>query len=135
MIRSIAAVLAALVAAVVVITVVQSIGHFIYPPPPDIDAATPDGMAAIIAQAPVPALLFVVLAYICGAVTGGAVVAKVGAGPPMTRALVVGAVLTFAGLLNVLTLPHPIWLAVLAVGVHLPSAWLGARLASSAPGR
>lgn len=130
MIRSIVAVLAALVAAVIVITVVQSIGHFVYPPPPDIDATTPEGLAAIIAQAPLPALLFVVMAYVCGALTGGAVAAKVGDGPPTSRAMVVGAVLTFAGVLNVLTLPHPLWLAVLAIGVHLPFAWLGARLAA-----
>jgi hypothetical protein len=131
MIRSFVAVLAALVAAVIVITVVQSIGHFVYPPPPDIDATTPEGLAAIIAQAPLPALLFVVLAYVCGALTGGAVAARTGVGPPTARATVVGAVLTFAGLLNVLILAHPLWLAGLVVGVHLPFAWLGARLAAN----
>ncbi|HUF47127.1 MAG TPA: hypothetical protein VMM93_04865, partial [Vicinamibacterales bacterium] len=129
MIRSLAAVVAGLVAAFAVMTVVEAVGHTIYPPPPDLDPLTPEGMAAIVAHLPTGALLFVLAAYVCGGLAGGAVAGRVARGRPVEPALV-GTVLTLGALVNVITIPHPLWMSAASVAVQLPAAWLGGRLVS-----
>jgi len=127
--RSLAAVFTGLVSAIIVITLVETVGHTIFPPPAGFDPMTPEGMSAIVAQMPTAALLFVLIAYLCGGVTGGVVAVKVAGSSRLTEALVVGSVLMVGALFNVMTIPHPIWMSVASVVVQLPAAYLGARLA------
>jgi len=129
-IRSVAAVGAGLASAFVVIMLVETVGHTIFPPPTGYDPMTPEGMTAIVAQMSPAALLFVLLAYVCGGMTGGVVAVRVSGGERLAEALVVGAVLTVGTLLNVLTIPHPVWMSGASVSVQLPAVWLGARLGS-----
>jgi hypothetical protein len=128
MIRTVAAVLAGLVAALVVITIVEAAGQRLFPPPAGLDPMTPEGMAAIVAQMSPAALLVVLLAYLCGGVAGGAVAARVARDDRIAEAIVVGTLLTVAAALNVMTIPHPMWMTAGSVAIQLPSAWLGARL-------
>lgn len=127
MLRTVAAVLAGLVAAIAVMMLVETVGHTIFPPPPGIDPMDPAGMAVIVAQMSPAALMFVLLALVCGGFAGGAVAARVTNRNQLTEALIVGALLTVASLLNVFSVPHPIWMGALSVALPLPSAWLGAR--------
>jgi hypothetical protein len=108
--------------------VVETIGHTAYPPAAGFDPTTPAGMAAIVGQASFGALLFVIVAYACGACVGGAVAARLRPAAPIANALVVGAVLLGAGVLNLLAIPHPVWMAVATVVVFVPAAWFGGRL-------
>lgn len=133
MIRAVAAVLAGLVAAFAVITLVEAVGHTLFPPPAGLDPMTPEGMSAIVAQMSPAALLFVLLAYLCGAMAGGAVAARVVRGDRLVEAMIVGTVLTVGAALNVMTIPHPMWMSAGSVAIQLPSAWLGARLVMRRP--
>ena len=126
--RSILAVLAGLLVAGFVVFVVETIGHTVYPPPAGFDPTTPAGMAAIMGQAPLGALLFVIAAYACGACAGGALAARLQPSAPLAHAIAVGAVLTGAGVLNLLSIPHPMWMTVATIVVFGPAAWLGGRL-------
>jgi len=130
--RTIAAVVTGLVSAIVVITLVEAVGHTVFPPPAGIDPMTPEGMSAIVAQMPTAALLFVLVAYLCGGMAGGAAAVKVAGSGQVLAALVVGSVLTVGALFNVMTVPHPIWMSGASVAIQLPAAWLGARLAAGA---
>jgi hypothetical protein len=127
-IRTVAAVLAGLVTALVVITLVEAVGHAIFPPPAGLDPMTPDGMSAIVAQMPTAALVAVLIACLCGGMAGGLVATRVAGGERITEALVVGALLTIGALFNVVTIPHPLWMSAASVTIQLPSAWLGAHL-------
>jgi hypothetical protein len=127
-IRTVAAVLAGLVTALVVMTLVESVGHAMFPPPAELDPMTPEGMAAIVAQMPPAALLALLIAGLCGAVAGGIAATRVAGGERITEALVVGTVLTIGTLINVMTIPHPVWMGAASVAVQLPASWLGARL-------
>ena len=128
MIRSVAAVLAGFVAALAVIIVAEAVGHTLFPPPPDLDPMTPEGMSAIVAQMSPAALLMVLLAYLCGGVAGGMVAARVAGEGRIVEAMVVGTVLAVGAMFNVVAIPHPIWMSAASVAVQLPSAWLGARV-------
>jgi len=126
--RSVAAVLGGIVLSGLVVLVVESIGHTIYPPPPDIDLEDPIAMATFMAQLPVGALVFVLLAWVAGPVAGGYLAARIAPYGPVLHALVVGALATAADATNILSFPHPTWLAVLGLLLPVPAAYLGARL-------
>lgn len=126
MFRRIAAVVAGLAGSVALIMVVQAVGVLLYPPPPDLDFADPDALAALMAQMPLGALLMVELSYAAGSLAGGAIVRRVSPDRTTGPLLVVGGLLTLAGFANLAAIPHPLWFAVLSTLTYLPCTFLGA---------
>jgi hypothetical protein len=148
------AVLGGLVVAFAVILLIEMAGHAIWPPPSDVDVSDLGELGAALEGAPVGSLLFVLLAWTLGTGCGAWVAARL-VGPtlsaaraifsaigmgrasaqlepgpmPMIDALVVGTILMFAGVSNLVMLPHPVWFNVVGVVVFLPSAWIGGMLA------
>jgi len=106
----------------------QSLGHFIYPPPADLDLKNPEAMKNLIASAPVGALLLVVLAYAVGSFGGGWLAARLAPKSHILHGMIVGGLLMAAGIMNLLMLPHPLWFWIVSVAVYLPAAYAGARL-------
>ena len=127
--RTILGILAGMVTAWLLIMVCQFASGRLYPPPPGMDLTQPDQLAAFIAQAPVAAMVLVVVSWVLGAFIGGWVAAKVAREHPLFAALMIG-VLVLAGVVaNNTMIPHPLWMTVLGVLLPLPAAWLGARMA------
>ena len=67
MLKTLISILAGLVAGVPVVAIVARIGHILYPPPQGMDLTDCNVVAAMIAQMPVGALLFVVAGWVLGA--------------------------------------------------------------------
>jgi hypothetical protein len=44
--------------------------------------------------------------------------------------LIVGALLTVGGVINLIMLPHPLWFSAASLLTYLPMAWAGGLLAS-----
>ncbi|MEM9072139.1 MAG: hypothetical protein AAGE52_26775 [Myxococcota bacterium] len=120
------AVLAGLASAFVVIAGVQWLNFVLFPPPEGTNFDDPAQVEAILESLPVAALLMLELSYALGSIVGGAVAGWVHSG---RAALVVGGVLTLLGVLNLRSIPHPLWLAVLTTVTYLPMCGLGAYLA------
>lgn len=126
--RSILAVIAGLVLGVVLIGVVEFSGHYVYPPPAGMDMKDAEAMKSLVASLPVGALLFVILAWAVGSFGGGWLTARIAQKSHVMHALIVGGILMAAGIMNMLTIPHPLWFWVLGVAVYLPAAYAGALL-------
>lgn len=148
------AVLGGLVVAFALIMVIEMVGHSLYPLPAGLDTSDVDELAAALEQAPVGALLFVLLGWTIGTGLGAWVAARlvepmlgvarvifgaIGLGPaahgleagtmPVIDALVVSTILLFAGIANLVMLRHPMWFTIVGVIVFLPTAWVGGHLA------
>src|SRR5438876_11614215 len=103
------------------------------------EGTTPDSRAlalrrrqvvrALLADAPPGALLVVALGWVLGSLAGGFVSTWISQRSPVVHALILGGLLTLAGIANNLMLPPPVWFWVLTVIVFLPATYLGARLA------
>jgi hypothetical protein len=133
-VRSILAVLAGFVAATVVMLTFESInGHVLYPELGRMAEGVTDPAAirAVMASAPLGAFLVVLLGWALGGLLGGLVAARIGSNAPLAHALVLGAVLTLAGIANNMMIPPPLWFWVVSVLLFLPAAFVGARLAPS----
>ena len=138
MIRSVLAVVAGVIVAVIVVAVVQVIGHAVYPPPPGIHHADSEALKNIIAQLPVGAIAFVLVGWGLGSLAGGLTAAAIAGRAQSAHALIVGCIQMAFGIHMLLMIPHPLWFVIASFAIVVPSAWLGARLATlfwpSSPG-
>lgn len=130
--RSIAAVVAGFIAASVAMMIVEFLnGHVFYPGLGKAAEGVMDRevLRALLANAPVGALLVVLAGWVLGGMTGGWVASKLSSrlGP----ALVVGALLTLAGVANNLMIPPPAWFWIASLVVLMPAAYAGARMAAA----
>lgn len=127
MLRKILAVVLGVLAAVVVILVVESLGHYLFPPPPDIDMTDREAVRAMAASMPAGAFLTVLAAWTLGALAGGVAAILVSPGRPWPAWVVAGVVLLFA-ILNMAMIPHPLWMMIAAPLLLAGAGWLAGRL-------
>lgn len=130
--RNILGIVAGVLVGAVVILVVQLVGHQVYPVAGSLDMNDKEAMADFVASLPVGALLIVVVAYAAGSFVGGALAAFIGSGAKVRHALVVGAFLLISGVMNLVSIPHPVWFSIVTVLVFIPAAWLGGRMVAGA---
>ena len=128
-VRKILAVIAGLAVAFLVIVVAELIGHAIYPLPPGTDPRDPASMKSVMASLPLGALVGVVLGWVLGALAGGFVAAKIARSGAPLPGLGVGIVLLLASVLNMVVLPHPVWMWAAALILIPTASVLGTRLA------
>ncbi len=129
--RSIGSVVAGFVAASAVMMIVEMInGRVLYPGLAKAAEGVTDRetIRAIFAAAPLGALLVVVAGWVLGGVVGGWVTASVAPRATVGHGLVLGALLTLAGVASNLMLPPPAWFWVASLVVLMPSAYAGAHI-------
>ena len=78
-------------------------------------------------QGPEPRLSAILLADVAGYIIG-----KFSKSRHITLALGIGGLFTIANISNLVSIPHPVWLAILTTVIFLPCAWLGSRVGMSA---
>lgn len=135
-IRSICAVIAGFITASVIMMVVESInGHILYP---ELGKSAkgltdPQQIKELLGRAPVGAFLVVLFGWALGSLCGGFVTARLSRTTSFTPALVLGLLLTLAGIANNLMLPPPMWFWFATFAVLLPPTAFGAKLAHRNP--
>ena len=131
--RSVGAVVAGFVVASIVMMIVEALnGRVFYPELAKAAEGVTDRdvLRQLLATAPVGALLVVIVGWALGSTAGGWTAARLAGRSPVTHGLVLGALLTCAGVANNLMLPPPLWFRVVGLLVFLPCAWFGARSAA-----
>ncbi|MBM3767451.1 MAG: hypothetical protein FJW32_18830 [Acidobacteria bacterium] len=127
-----AAVIAGFVVASIVMMIIEFInGRVLYP---DLAKAAegvtdPEVIRGIMARAPVGAFLVVLLGWLLGGLAGGWSATRIAGDGSLRCGVILGALLTLAGVANNLMLPPPLWFWVASLAVLFPSAYFGARLA------
>jgi hypothetical protein len=133
MARNAAAALAGIVTAFVMIMLIEKLGHFIYPPPADLDFSDPDVMRPYIATLPFLALLFPMIAWVVATFAGTVLACKIGTANPLAFAAVVGGLVLAGTIANLIMIKHPLWFSLVSLVAVAASAWIAARV-SSGPG-
>ncbi|MCC7269070.1 MAG: hypothetical protein IT546_17245 [Caulobacteraceae bacterium] len=123
MLRLILAVLAGVVVGVIVVGVVEGMGHTIFPPPPGVDLTDPAQLKTAMAQLPVQAKIWVLLAWFLGTLAGAST-GNLIAGRRRWAGRAVSMVLFVFAVWTMLTIPHPAWFAAAAVAATLVAATL-----------
>ena len=126
MLKTLISILAGLVAGVPVVAIVARIGHILYPPPQGMDLTDRNVVAAMIAQMPVGALLFVVAGWVLGALGAGLIAARLSRRSRPTY-IVTAIFLGLCGL-NFVMIPHPVWMVAATLVLVPLTGLVSARL-------
>lgn len=125
MLHNVLSVGAGMVGGSVVIFLVEMLGHQLYPPP-----QTSEDLSTYIANMPLAPLLMVLLGWFLGALAGGFITAKIAAPYQQRLIYILGILFTVVAVINMLTIPHPIFMWVAGTLIFLPAVFLGAKLAT-----
>lgn len=129
MIRNLVAAIIGIVVAMLTIKVVEMLGHFIYPPPADLEFGDPEQVREFISTLPVGSILFVGAAWAIGTFLGtvsGTLLSTTG---PLPYAIVVGGIVLAGAATMLLLIPHPYWFTALAPIAIIVAAYLATKAA------
>ena len=130
--RSMTAVVAGFIAASLGMMIIETInGRILHPELAKAAEGVTDRetIRALLATAPVGAFLVVIAGWILGGVVGGWITARLAAHATARHGLVLGALLTLAGVANNLMVPPPLWFWMASLVVLMPAAHAGVRMA------
>jgi hypothetical protein len=129
-VRNILAVVAGAVLGSLVNGAIITLGHSIIPPPEGADLTTMEGFKVAIALFEPKHFVMPFLAHAVGTLVGAFLAAKIAGSYKIRMALIVGLLFFIVGLINVLSVPAPLWFDILDLGAaYLPMAFLGGMLA------
>jgi hypothetical protein len=130
LVRRVLAVLAGAVVAVAVVSLCDFVAGRMWSPPPGTDLSTPAGLRAAMASIPTGTLMVFVLGWVAAAAAGAFVATRLSPDRGQVPGLIVTALLWVATIMNLLSIPHPVW--VWGALVLIPAAgWLAARAAAT----
>jgi hypothetical protein len=130
-VRSILAVIVGMLVAFVLIALIEAIGVRLYPSAARLDRTDQESLKRLVASMPLAAKLCMLVAYAAGSVAGGWVAARLAPRARMMHAMIVAALLFGAGLMNLMTIPHPAWFWVASSLIYWAGAWSGAQAAGA----
>ena len=112
------------IAGMVVMTGLHMASGLVYPPPPGVDLAssTPAAQVAMkawLATLPAGAFLLASVAHGLGCMAGAALATVIDRRRSLVPAIVVGALFTVAGILNLAEIPHPAWFPYVDLPLYL----------------
>ena len=117
-----------LLASMIVLTLLEYLNSRLYPFPANVDMKDPVAIKAAIDAMPVAAKLLHILCYFIASIAGGMVATKLIKSESKNPALIVGAILTFLGLVNTVAMGEEIWMSVLSLLIYIPGAYLGYKI-------
>jgi hypothetical protein len=130
-IRKIAAVVLGIVVAVGIVAAVESLGHAVYPFPPDVDLNDPIRLGNYIESLPLGAFLFVAGAWVLATFGGCLLACFIAREKPHFYAAIVGGFVLVATVANLVIIPHPLWFSISALIAIVIMTYVTGVIASS----
>ncbi|MDG1738077.1 MAG: hypothetical protein P8L68_00650 [Paracoccaceae bacterium] len=128
--KKIIAVIVGVIGGMAAMMVINFISVMLYPMPEGLDTSDKAVMIAYIAGVPIGAKLLVVAGWMVSAFVAGLVAALIAPeGSGRTMAIVAGGILMLGGIMNIVMIPHPIWMMIIGLLQYIPLAHLGAKAA------
>ena len=129
--RKIVAVVLGVVVAVVLIIAIEALGHSVYPPPANMDITDTESMRTIIMGLPIGALLFVLAAWLVATLVGGLLACFIARETPLVYSAIVGGLVLLGTIINLVSIPHPLWFSVTSVLAIIAMIFVSSRLGSA----
>ena len=110
--KRILSVLVSIIVFAAVVALVEGLFHKIYPVPDSLDKSKPETIRVYMETAPQAALMGIVLAWLLATLAGCISLSLILKNQSRSAYLVFGAVVLFFTLINLVTIPHPIWINI-----------------------
>lgn len=129
--RKIIAVVLGVVVAFVLIIAIESLGHSVYPLPDNMDISDPEAMQAYVMSAPIGAILLVLAAWLVATLVGGLLACFIARETPLVYAAIVGGLVLLGTIINLMSIPHPLWFSATSVVAIIATIFVTGRLGSA----
>lgn len=120
-------VFAGFVVASIAMMIFEFANSYLYPLPANLDWMDTAAVQAFTASLPWTAYILVILGWMAGSFKGGWVATRLSGDVSYRTALVLGVILTFAGIWNVMLLGHPLLFTLISIPQFLIFTYLGHR--------
>ena len=127
--RRVLGIVAGLVTGFILISLLEMLGHLIFPPPEGIDMMNREELARIMDEISFGGLLSVVLAWFVGTLGAAYIATRVGQYTTMMAAYIIGGIEIGFSAINFLSIPHPTWMIVAGLVAFAGGAYLGGEMA------
>ena len=128
MARNIISVIIGIATAGIVVYFIQSVSIALFPLPEDLDPRDMNAMKEHVATLPPLAFVLVLLAHFFGALGGAAVGSKIASSHQFKLSMIIGTFMLIMGIINLFTIPHPLWFMVVDMFTYLPGAFIGYKI-------
>ena len=122
MARNVIAVIIGIIVAGVVIFSVQQVNERLFPLPDGLTIEDREGMIAHIKTLPTLAFIIVLLSYLLGTIAGCFVALKIASSHFLPICLIVAGFLLIMSIINLITIPHPLWFSLVNLAIYIPTA-------------
>ena len=129
--RKIFAVVLGVISAVVLIIAIEALGHSLYPLPAGLDITDAEAMRAYVMTLPVTALLIVMAAWLAATLLGGLLACFIARETPLIYAAIIGGLVLLGTIINLMSIPHPMWFSITSVLAIIATIFVTGRLGSS----
>ena len=127
--RNLFSVIIGLIVGVLVIFFIETSGHHLFSVHQNVPNITePEAFAAFIETLPLGAFLFLLFAHSLGTLISAFLATLISGHSRPVPAIVVGVLMLSAGVINLISIPHPVWFQISEVFLYLLSALLGYKL-------
>ncbi len=130
-IKKIAAAVIGIVVAGGIVFAVESLGHAVYPLPPDLDMSDPVQFGNYVESLPIGAFAFVAGAWVLGTIGGGLLACFIAGEKPRVYSAIVGGFILVATIANLITIPHPLWFSISSLFAIAVMTYVTGSIASS----
>lgn len=127
--RKILAVLAGMITGGLIVMIFDELSHLIAPPPEGLDFTDKEAITEFMKTVPVSAFLVMLAGWLLSAFSGAFVASKIVPLSWKSVSLLTGGILMLGAIMNMVMLPHPVWMMVIGILGYFPLAWLGGKLA------
>lgn len=129
-IRNALAVLAGVVIGAAIISLIEAISPQLFPTSPRFDLTNPEAMRQFTGSIPTGAKLLVLLAWFLGTVTGTYTGIRIAAGSQRRIATIMGALFLLIGVVNMATIPFPLWFWCSGIVIFIGGTYLALTIAN-----
>ena len=128
--RTVLAIAGGLLVGLLVVMLGDGVSATVAPPPPGIDTHDHEALSEVMGEIPVAGFVVLLAGVALAGAAGAWVAARLSKSAHLRNGMIVGALLWAGTIVNLFTVPHPVWFAVLSVLIVLPAAYAGGRLAT-----
>ena len=128
MARNIISVIIGIATAGIVVYFIQNVSIALSPLPEDLDPRDMNAMKEHLATLPPLAFVLLLLAHFFGALGGAAVGSKIASSHQFKLSMIIGTFMLIMGIINLFTIPHPLWFMVVDMFTYLPGAFIGYKI-------
>ncbi len=130
MVRNVLGILTGLVVGFIVTAGIQMMNYRLAPLPAGLSPTDVEGMKAYMANLPTVAFVIVLISHIMGTASACFMACKIADNRFTLLALILGGFFLVMGIINLLSIPHPIWFSAVDCLVYIPAALFGKWLAT-----